>query len=118
MNIYEWGAIQAFRRGDREPLAKLLKERDLSMPLSKKLYEVFQELVDGKTGRAKGRPVVGDLCEQMYLAYLVGFHVRNGLRVKEALDKVSKERKRTFSYVERAHQKHRTVASLFFDPSN
>jgi len=115
VNIYEWGAVQAFRRGDRKPLLKLLRKRNPKQPLSNDLLKIFIDLVDGKTGRPRGRPKA-DIEDQMLTAYRVAVQIRQGLRVKEALDRVSIERKQTFSYVERAHQKYSQHAALFLEP--
>ena len=116
MDLYEHFAIVAFRRGDREELSKWLKDRNTSRPLSKDLYQLFQELVDGRTGRRRGRPAARDISEQMIIAIRVGMHIRNGLLVKEAIDRVAKDRRRTFSSVEKAHQKFRENTAIFLGP--
>lgn len=113
MDLYEFSAVMAFRRGDRAELSKWLKERTPSKPLSKDLYQIFLELVEGKTGRPRGRPAAGNILDMMDIAYRVGFQVRKGLLVKEAVDKVARERRCTFSYVKKAHQKYRWHAELF-----
>lgn len=113
MNIYEWGAVKAFRRGERKPLSELLKNRDPQKPLSPELYKLFLELVEGKTGRPRGRPA-NFIMDEMFIAYKVGVQIRKGLRVKEAINAIAKERGRSFSYVKKAHQTHRQHTAAFF----
>jgi hypothetical protein len=56
MDIYEWSAIEAFKRGDREPLATRWRKLQ-GKPLSPLLHEfILRHFVEGKPLRGKGAP--------------------------------------------------------------
>lgn len=71
MDIYEWSAIEAFKRGDRKPLAEWLKEVQ-GRPLSPLLHEfILRHFIEGQPLRRRSRPTTATKTAMIQSAYII-----------------------------------------------
>lgn len=71
MNLYEWGAIQAFKRGERGPLKKHWNTLQ-GKPLSPELYAfIHDHFIEGKPLRGRKRPTNTIKTAIIQTAYIV-----------------------------------------------
>jgi len=70
MNIYEWSAIEAFKRGDRGPLIERWKKLE-GKPLSPLLHQfILRHFIEGKPLRKRGRPPTATKTAIIQTAYI------------------------------------------------
>ena len=71
MDIYEWSAIEAFKRGDREPLTERLKELQ-GKPISPLLHKfILRHFIEGKPLRRRSRPTTATKTAMIQSAYII-----------------------------------------------
>lgn len=71
MDIYEWSAIEAFKRGDRGPLTEWWKDLQ-GKSLSPLLHEfILRHFIEGKPLRRRGRSTTATTTAMIQSAYLL-----------------------------------------------